>query len=77
MDGHLREVPRYEGRLFSELSAELSVGPGEFLVIGPSETAKLESLVGSRFLTTRENNVTYETVICVTPQPLRVDRSGR
>ncbi|MFH0982140.1 MAG: hypothetical protein V2A79_11435 [Planctomycetota bacterium] len=76
LDGRLQEVPRYEGLVFSELSAEFSVGPEQFLVIGPSETATLESLVGSRFLTTEENNVTYETVICVTPQPVRVERSG-
>ena len=77
IDGRIREVPRYEGRLFSGLSAEFSVGPGEFVVIGPSETAGLESLVGSRFLTTEENNVSYETVICLTPHPVRVDRFGR
>ena len=76
IDGHLREVPRYEGRIFSDLSTDLSVGPGEFLVIGPSEAAYLGSLVGSRFLTSKQNNVTYETVICLTPQPVRVDRSG-
>ena len=77
IDGRLREVPRYEGRIFSDLSAELAVGPGEFLVIGPSETACLESLVGSRFLTSEQNNVTYETVICLTPRPVRVDRYDR
>lgn len=77
IDGRLQEVPQYEGRTFTELSAELSVGPGEFLVIGPSETATLESLVGSRFLTVEENNVTYETVICLTPKLLRVAQSDR
>ncbi len=75
--GHIREAPRYEGRSFSELSAEFSVGPDEFLVIGPSETAQLASLVGSRFLTSVQNNVTYETVIRLTPRPLRLDRSSR
>ncbi len=77
IDGRIREVPHYEGRIFSELSAEFSVGPDEFLVIGQSETARLASLVGSRFLTSKHNNVTYETVIRLTPRPLRVDRSGR
>jgi hypothetical protein len=77
VDGRLQEVPRYEGRVFDDLSAELTVGPGEFLVIGPSESAHNPSLIGSQFLTTEENNVTYETVICVTPQVLRVERSGR
>jgi len=77
VDGHIRETPRYEGEVFSELGAVLSVGPGDFLVIGPSETAELESLVGSRFLTSEANNVTYETVICVTPRALRMESSGR
>ncbi len=73
VDGVLREVPDYEGKLFSQLSAEVSLGQGESLVIGPSETATMGSLVASRFLTFEENNVTYETVICLTPQVVRMD----
>ena len=77
IDGRFREVPEYEGQVFSELGVEVSVGPGEFLLIGPSDTATLESVVGSRFLTGERNNVAYETVIFLTPQPMRLVRSGR
>jgi hypothetical protein len=77
VDGRLVEATRYEGRFFSELAADVAIGPGEFLVIGPSEISDLPYLVGSAFLTTEQNNVTYETVICVTPQPVRVERTSR
>ncbi|MCP4589674.1 MAG: hypothetical protein GY842_02925, partial [bacterium] len=77
IDGRLREAPRYEGELYDELGTDARLEPGEFLVIGPSETAELRSVVGSRFLTTPRNNLTYETVICLTPQPVRAASSGR
>lgn len=76
IDGRVQDVPRYEGRVFEDLSAELAVAPGQFLVIGPSESAANRSLIGGQFLTTDENNVTYETVICVTPHAVRVEAAG-
>lgn len=75
--GRFREAPQYEGRLFTELSTQLSLRPGEFLVVGPSESARLPSLVGSRFLTARENDVTCETILCLSPRPLRMRQSAR
>jgi hypothetical protein len=69
--GTFTEAPRYEGRVFADLSTDLTLGPDEFLVIGVSEEADLRPLVGGRFLQREENNMTYETVICLTPRPVR------
>ena len=69
--GGFQEAPRYEGRVFAELSTDLTLGPDEFLVIGVSEEADLKPLVGGRFLQREENNMMYETVICLTPRPVR------
>lgn len=76
-EGEFREAPRYEGQVFSELSTELVLEADEFLVIGVSEEANLRPLVGSRFLQREENNMIYETVICLTPKPVRTEVARR
>lgn len=69
--GVIREVPAFDRHIFADLSALLSLNPGEFLVIGPAQHAAGEYLLGSRFLTVTKGGDRYETLYCITPQPYR------
>lgn len=71
--GVYQEKPRYEGRMFSEFTTTVSLKPGQLLVIGPSEQAKLDFLLGSRFLEHDEGGVRYETLLFARPQPFRTN----
>jgi hypothetical protein len=75
--GVYQEKPRYQGRMFSELTAMVSLEPGQFLVIGPSELADLDFLLGSRFLEHDQGGVRYETLLFARPQPFRTDLAER
>ncbi len=48
--GVIRQVPSYDRHVFAGLVARLTVESGQCLVIGPSEEASIESLIGGRFL---------------------------
>lgn len=75
--GRLLKVPEYEGKLFHELACTLTLGAGEFLVIGPDTTAATNLTVGRRFLTREHQGQRYETVLCITPQPFRTEAAKR
>ncbi len=73
----IRQVPAYDRHVFADLSVLLSLNPGEFVVIGPSDEAENEYLVGSRFFTHRRSGQWYETLFCITPRPYQTKAPGR
>lgn len=64
------EVPTIERYRFDDMSVGLTLNPNEFLVVGPSDAAVQEYLVGSRFLNRRRRGGLVETVVCITPTAL-------
>ena len=71
--GEILSVRDHEGVVFDELTATATVEPGQFLVIGSSAEAEKGFLLGSWWLTSRLNMQEYETVLCITPQPVRIE----
>ncbi|MBI4717650.1 MAG: hypothetical protein HY763_07595 [Planctomycetes bacterium] len=65
--GVLRQVPEVDRHVFEELTTAVALNPGAFLVVGPSEEADREYLVGSRFLLVRREGRTHETLYFITP----------
>jgi hypothetical protein len=76
-EGVIRQVPAYDRHVFSDLSVLFTLNPGEAIVIGPSDEADNEYLVGSRFFTHKRAGQPYETLLCITPQPYRTKAGGR
>lgn len=76
-NGVVQQVPDYERHLFADLSPALTLNAGEFLVVGLSDQAKNEYLIGSRFLTRVESGKRYETLLFLTPQPYQAQGAGR
>jgi len=72
-DGSIRQIPGVERHVFDELKAALTLQEGEFLVIGPSEQAKNEYRVGSRFFLTGTGGDRRETLLFITPQPFQTE----
>jgi hypothetical protein len=57
--------------VFPDLKGVVTVNAGEYLVVGPSERAENEYIVGSRFLTRTSGGQRYETLLIFTPQPFQ------
>ena len=72
----IRQVPAIDRFAFEELNVLVTLDPGEFLVIGPSEKADNEYLVGSRYFTGEKSGRSYETLYCITPQPFQTEHPG-
>lgn len=69
VEGVIRQVPDYDRHVFTEVEAALTLNTDEFLVIGLSDRAEHEYLLGSRFLTFERSGTAYETLLCITPRP--------
>ena len=74
--GVIRQVPAYDRHVFAELVARLTVMSGECLVIGPSEEARIESLIGGRYLSIEHDGEPYESLLFVTPVPYQTKGAG-
>lgn len=72
--GIIRQVPAYDQYVFPYLDVVFTLGPEAFLIIGPSEEASNEYVLGGQFLTTREGGKRFETVLIVVPQPYQTQR---
>lgn len=72
-DGSIRQVQSVERHVFDELKAALTLQEGEFLVIGPSEQAKNEYRVGSRFFLHGAPGDRKEFLLFITPQPFQTE----
>ncbi len=68
-DGAIQQVPDVERHVFSELDATVTVNADEFLVIGLSDKADNEFLVGRRFLSADHSRTSTETIYCIAPKP--------
>lgn len=60
-----------EGESFAALSCSLVLRPGQYVVIGPSSATRMVHLVGSAFLTSRDEDWVYENLYCVVPRIYR------
>ena len=70
--GEIVVVRDREGRVFDELAATVTVEPGRFLVLGGSLQATRRFLLGSLWFTSKLGMQEYETVLCITPQTVRL-----
>ncbi len=70
--GEVLSIRDYDGQVFDELAATIVIEPGQFLVIGPSRAGADGYLLGSRFLRSTLEMQQWETVLCITPIPVRV-----
>lgn len=68
-EGIIRQVPAYEQHIFDEAQASLTLHGDEFLIIGVSEQASHDYLLGPSFLMTQEDGMKWETFFCLTPKP--------
>jgi hypothetical protein len=76
VDGVITRAPAYEWLRFESLSVPITLNPDEFLVIGSSERAENEYLVGGRFFNAMHKGKRYETVLCITPRPYEIAMGG-
>jgi hypothetical protein len=76
-DGVIRQTPAYDRHVFEDLAALLTLKAGEFLVVGPSDQADNEYLIGSRFLIHTASGEKTETLLFVTPQPFQTPSARR
>ncbi len=67
--GIIRQVPSLDRHVFAELVARLTVETGQCLVIGPGDEARIESLIGSRYLSSEHDGEAYESLLFITPVP--------
>lgn len=72
-DGEIVMVRDPTGRVFHELAVETELGPGDYLVIGPSESAAAGFVLGSCWLDATMDLQNYETVLCISAQPTRIE----
>ncbi len=73
----IREVHDYEGKVYHLLSHMVNIPPGQFLIIGPDTSGASALSVGHRFLRRKHMGKQFETVLCITPQPFRVELAKR
>ncbi|UCE59533.1 MAG: hypothetical protein JSU63_19080 [Phycisphaerales bacterium] len=72
--GIIRQVPAYDRHVYADLSAALPINQDEFLVVGPSNEADKEYLVGNRFFMKQQGDVQSETLLFVTPVPYQTQQ---
>lgn len=73
----IREVPAVDRHIFESLTTTITIGPGEFLVVGLGEHAANEYLIGNRFLTRESGGDRFETLLFITPQPFQTQPSRK
>jgi len=61
-----------ERRVFNELRSSWTLGPGDFLLIGPGAESRVEQLIGRRLLTRATDADRFDVILCVTPRPFRL-----
>jgi hypothetical protein len=74
--GIVQHVPDYERHVFTDLGTQLTVKPDEVLVVGLSDQARNEYLIGSRFLTKAQSGKRSEALLFLTPRPYEASRAG-
>jgi len=67
VNGVITPAPAFDRHVFEDLTTHLSITPGSMLILGPSDEASNEYLVGSRFLMERRGADRYEVLYMITP----------
>lgn len=67
--GVIRQVPAFDRHVFSDLVVRMTLQGGECLVVGPSETATNQYLIGGRYLSIEHDGAPYESILFITPTP--------
>jgi hypothetical protein len=66
----LREIPVYQGKVFTDLGVEIVVPKDAIIVAGPSGRAGRQSLIGTEFFCDQRSGVEFERVFFITPRLL-------
>lgn len=72
----LREVPVYEGKVFTDLAVEMEVPANSIIVLGPSDRAGRRALIGTEFLCDQRNGVQFERILFITPRLVAREQAG-
>ncbi len=67
VNGVITPAPAFDRHVFEDLTTNLSITPGSMLILGPSDEADNEYLVGSRFFMERRGADRYEVLYMITP----------
>jgi len=67
VNGVITPAPAFDRHVFEDLTTNLSINPGSMLILGPSDEASNEYLVGSRFFMERRGGDRYEVLYMITP----------
>ncbi len=67
INGVISPAPAFDRYVFEDLMTNVSISPGSMLILGPSDEAKNEYLVGSRFFMERRGGDRYEVLYMITP----------
>ncbi|UCG33017.1 MAG: hypothetical protein JSU68_15310 [Phycisphaerales bacterium] len=71
----LREIPIYQGKVFTELAVQMVTPKNGIIVVGPSGRAGRQSLIGTEFFCAKRNGIEFERVFFITPR-LLVRKAG-
>jgi len=67
VNGVISPAPAFDRYVFEDLTTNVSISPGSMLILGPSDEAHNEYLVGSRFFMERRGGDRYEVLYMITP----------
>ena len=67
------QVPKRSAQLYDAAALALPVRRDEFVLIGPSEAAQVEGLLGCAFLSSMIRDTRYDSYVFIRPELIRVD----
>jgi hypothetical protein len=62
------QVPRYDGRVFDAAGMAVSLGPGEFVLVAPHESADVAGMIGDTLLSQVSDGQRYDQYVFVKPE---------
>jgi len=71
--GVIRQVPDIDLHVFKDLVVNLTLEGGESFLIGPSQAATNEYLIGGRYLTIDHDGEKYVSMLFITPAPYQTE----
>ena len=66
----LREIPIYQGKVFTDLAVQIVAPQNTIIVVGPSGRAGRRSLIGTEFFCDQRNGIEFERAFFITPRLL-------
>ncbi len=61
----LPRVPDFAGRVFTDAGWQVGLGPGEFVLIAPHETADVGGLLGTQLMTMEDEGLDYDYYVVI------------